>query len=64
MLANYSLANLPVTRSTIFNCFATIVSILSGVLLMKDPFTATSAIAFVLILAGVTGVNKFASKEA
>lgn len=63
MLANYSLARLPVTRATIFNSFATIVSILSGVIIMGDPFTLTSAIAFVLILAGVTGVNRFAEKK-
>lgn len=60
MLANYSLAKLPVTRSTIFNSFATIVSVLSGVILMGDPFTLTSLIAFLLILTGVTGVNYFA----
>lgn len=63
MLANYSLARLPVTRSTIFSSFSTIVSVLSGVILMGDPFTVVSAVAFILILAGVTGVNRFAAKE-
>ena len=62
MLANYSLARLPVTRATIFNCFATIVSVLSGVLLMHDSFTLTTGAAFVLILSGVWGVNYFAQK--
>lgn len=61
MLANYSLARLPVTRSSIFDCFSTIVSVLSGVIIMGDPFTVVSALAFVLILAGVTGVNRFAA---
>lgn len=60
MLANYSLATLPVSRATIFNSFATIVSVLSGVVLMEDPFTLTSGIAFVMILGGVFGVNRFA----
>lgn len=64
MLSNYALAHLPVTRATIFNSFATIVSVLSGVILMGDPFTLTSAIAFLLILAGVTGVNRFADTKA
>ncbi|MBE6632130.1 MAG: DMT family transporter [Ruminococcaceae bacterium] len=63
MLANYSLSRLPVTRSTIFSCFSTIVSVASGVVIMKDPFTVTSAIAFVLILFGVFGVNHFAAKK-
>jgi len=61
LLTNYSLARLPVTRATIFNCFSTIVSVSSGVILMRDPFTVTSAVAFVMILFGVFGVNRFAS---
>lgn len=63
MLANYSLAKLPVTRSTIFGSFSTIVSVISGVILMKDPFTVVSGIAFVMILVGVWGVNSFADKQ-
>ena len=63
MLVNYSLSKLTVTRSTVFSSFATIVSVLSGVILMKDPFTVISAVAFVLILGGVAGVNLFASKD-
>jgi len=62
LLANYSLARLSVTRSTIFSCFGTIVSVLSGVLLMGDSFTVTSLASFVLILIGVVGVNRFAEK--
>lgn len=61
-LANYSLSKLPVARATIFTNMSTIVSVLSGVIIMKDPFTLTSGIAFVLILAGVWGVNQFADK--
>lgn len=62
MLANYSLARLPVARSTIFTSMSTIVSVLSGVVLMRDPFTFTSFAAFVLIMAGVWGVNRFADR--
>jgi len=62
MLANYALSRLPVTRATIFSCFSTIVSVSSGVLLMHDPFTPVSAIAFAMILLGVLGVNRFAAK--
>lgn len=60
MLANYSLVHLPVSRATVFNSFSTIVSVLSGVILMHDPFTVVSAIAFLMILGGVIGVNRFA----
>jgi drug/metabolite transporter (DMT)-like permease len=63
MLANYALSRLPVTRATIFNSFSTIISVSSGVILMHDPFTITSAIAFAMILFGVFGVNRFANSE-
>lgn len=62
MLSNYALAHLPVARMTIFNNVSTIVSVLAGVLVMGDPFTLTSGVAFVLILAGVWGVNRFADR--
>lgn len=62
LLVNYSLAHLPVARSSIFNCTSTIVSVLAGVIIMHDPFSWISLIAFVLILFGVWGVNTFAQK--
>ena len=63
MLTNYGLARLPAARSAIFNTFSTIVSVASGVVLMRDPFTLLSAAAFALMLAGVWGVNRFAVKQ-
>lgn len=63
MLANYALSRLPVTRATIFNSFSTVVSVTSGIILMHDPFTVVSAIAFLMIMFGVFGVNKFADKQ-
>lgn len=62
MLANYSLARLPVARATIFTSLSTVVSVLSGIVLMKDPFTVMSIAAFVLIMVGVWGVNRFADQ--
>ena len=62
MLSNYSLARLPVTRSSIFGSFSTVVSVLSGIIVMHDPFTPVSAIAFAIIMIGVWGVNRFAAK--
>lgn len=63
MLANYSLSTLSVTRSTIFSSFSTVVSVLSGILIMGDPFTPVSIVAFVLIMAGVWGVNYFVKNK-
>ncbi len=62
MLVNYSLARIPVARSAIFNCMSTLFSVLAGVIVMKDPFTWVSAAAFVLIMGGMWGVNRFAEK--
>ncbi len=60
MLVNYSLKQLPVTRSAIFTSVSTVVSVSSGVLIRGDAFSVFSGIAFVLMLVGVWGVNRFA----
>ena len=59
MLANYSLAKLPVARSTIFGNLSTVVSVLAGVVIMGDEFSWISAVAFVLIMTGIWAVNRF-----
>lgn len=62
LLINYSLARLPVARAAIFNNLTAVVSMLAGVLIMKDPFGWMTALASVLILAGVWGVNRFGAE--
>ena len=62
-LSNYSLTRLPVARSTIFSNLSTVVSVLAGVVVMKDPFGWIHTLSFMLILAGVAGVNFFRTKE-
>lgn len=61
-LINYALAWLPVAQASIFSSIATIVSVLAGVIVMHDEFSLISAAAFVLILGGVIGVNRFAEQ--
>ena len=63
LLVNYSLARIPVARSAIFNCMSTLFSVMAGVIVMKDPFTWVSAVAFALMMLGMWGVNHFAEKE-
>lgn len=63
VLINYAISQLPVSRATIFSSFTTIISVLAGIIIMKDPFTWVSGVAFVLILFGVYGVNQFARKS-
>lgn len=60
MMANYSLKHLTVARSTIFTSFSTVVSVVSGVVVLGNNFTVIYGIAFVLMLLGVWGVNRFA----
>lgn len=62
LLINYSLARLPVARAAIFNNLTAVVSMLAGVLIMKDPFGWMTALASALILAGVWGVNRFGAE--
>lgn len=58
MLANYALARLPVARATIFGNLSSVVSVLAGVLFLGEPFGPVQAVAFILILGGVWGVNR------
>ena len=62
LLINYALARLPVARAAVFNNLTALVSVLAGVLVMKDPFSPVSVVAFALILLGVWGVNRFAAE--
>lgn len=59
MLCNYALARLPVAQATVFGNISTIVSVTSGIVIMGDPFSVISLLAFVLILCGIWGVNHF-----
>ena len=58
-LINYSMGVLPVARATVFGSVSTIVSVLSGIIIMHDPFNPISIAAFALILIGIWGVNRF-----
>lgn len=62
LLSNYSLSKLPVARSTIFTNLSTVVSILAGVIVMRDAFPWTSVLATALILIGVWGANAGAGR--
>lgn len=63
LLSNYSLSKLPVAQSTIFTNLTTVVSVLAGVIVLGDSFPPINVAAFLLILTGVWGANRFAAKE-
>lgn len=62
LLANYSIGKLPVARAMVFGNISTVVSVLAGVAFMGDPFGVTQGAAFLLILAGVWGVNRLRTR--
>ena len=57
MLVNYAVTYLSVAKTTIFNNFSTVVSVLGGIFIMKDSFTPTQIVGIVVILLGVFGVS-------
>lgn len=63
LLTNYALARLPIARATVFGNLSSVVSVLAGVLFLGDPFGPIHAVAFVLILVGVWGVNRCGMRE-
>jgi drug/metabolite transporter (DMT)-like permease len=62
LLANYSIGKLPVARAMIFGNVSTVVSVIAGVAFMGDKFGVAQALAFLLILAGVWGVNRLRTR--
>ena len=56
---NYAIERLGVHRSSAFSGIATVVSILAGVLLLREAFTLVQGAGAAMILLGVTGVNVF-----
>lgn len=62
-LAGYVLSNLSIARATVFANLTTAVSVLTGVLILHEPFSVTGLVCCALILLGIYGVQKTAGKE-
>lgn len=56
-LLNYANTYLPVSKTTIFSNFTTVVSVLAGVIFLKEPFSILTFVAVIMIVAGVCGVQ-------
>ena len=56
-LLNYANTYLPVSKTTVFSNFTTVVSVLAGVFFLKEPFSLPAFLAIVMIVAGVCGVQ-------
>ena len=59
MLFNFAVSNAPMPKVIIFCNLVTVFSVLSGVFLLKEHFSAVSAVAMVAVLVGIWGVQKF-----
>ena len=59
LLLNKALDVLDVARSLVFANITTVISVLAGVLILKEHFSGVQAVGIVMVLAGVYGVNRF-----
>ncbi|MCQ2558715.1 MAG: EamA family transporter, partial [Oscillospiraceae bacterium] len=50
---------LDVSRSLVFANITTVISVLAGVLFLKESFTPVQFIGIVMVVVGVYGVNRF-----
>lgn len=57
LLINHALSHVSAGRILIFNNFTSAISVLAGILILHDSFTAVQLLGIVLILAGVSGVS-------
>lgn len=55
----YSISKLSVTQVSVFNNFSTLITVIAGVVILKEAFTMKHFIGIVLVLAGVVLVNYF-----
>lgn len=62
-LINYSLSKLPASRTSVFSNISTIVSIVAGVIFLKENFEIYHIVGSALILLGVWGTNRFAAPQ-
>lgn len=58
LMINYSVSHLNIARATIFANITTIISILAGVLILKESFSINQVIGSLIIIASVYGVNR------
>ncbi|MBE7044261.1 MAG: DMT family transporter [Ruminococcaceae bacterium] len=57
LMLNYANTYLPVAKTTVFSNITTVVSVIAGVVFLREPFSKTALLAVVMILVGVWGVQ-------
>lgn len=58
MMINKALEGLSIARSLVFANVTTVVTVLAGVLILKESFSVVQAVGITMVLAGVYGVNR------
>lgn len=62
-LFNFAVSNAPMPKVIIFCNLVTVFSVLSGVFLLKEHFSAISAVSMVAVLVGIWGVQKYDTEK-
>ena len=61
-LHNYALDNAPVANVSTLNGLVTVISVIAGVVILGEPFSVKAAVAMVVVLGGIWGVQRFTPK--
>ena len=58
-LYNYAIDNAPIANVVSLNSIVTVISVIAGVVFLHEPFSFGAAIAMLVVIVGVWGVQKF-----
>ncbi|PHF64461.1 DMT family transporter [Priestia aryabhattai] len=61
-LSNYALSIIEASKMSVFSNFATLITILAGVIFLKEQFHLYHLVGAIIIIAGVIGTNCFGAK--
>jgi len=61
-LSNYALSKIEASKMSVFSNFATLITILAGVIFLKEQFHLYHLVGAIIIITGVIGTNYFGTK--
>lgn len=64
LLMNYGISHAPIANVVVICNVSTVISVITGVLILGDPFSPLSGVAMAVALLGVWGVQRFSRKNA
>lgn len=62
-LINFALSALPASKAVIFGNLATVISIIAGVIILKEAFYYYHVIGSIIIISGIVGTNYFNARK-